>query len=473
MLTRRELLGVGAAAGAGLALSPRVRPVRASPGPAAFSVPLPLPPVLRPVRRGATTDFYELTTRRASVELLPGRRTAVWGYQGAFPGPTIEAVRGRRVVVRHRNRLPFAVNTHLHGAHVAAEHDGHPRDLIGPGEHRDYVFDNDQPAATLWYHDHTHHRTSRHLYMGLAGLYLLHDPAERALGLPSGPFDLPLILQDRSFTASGALRYQPDRFSVLGEVVLVNGRPQPFVAVGARRYRLRLVNASNSRAYRLRLSGGRPLTQIASDGGLLARPHRVTELILWPAERADVVVDFAGLAAGTQVVLENADAAGAAGRLLRFDVTGPAPDPSRVPERLAEIPSLRAALPAGAAAVVHTSRLGLDVVAQQWEINGRPFDSRRVDARVRRGRPEVWRLVNRDRMTHPMHFHNHPFQVLDRNGRPPPPRERGWKDTVAVGPRETVRIVVRFDRYLGRYVYHCHSLPHEDHAMMAQLEVVA
>ena len=332
MLTRREMIQMGALAGAALVL-PSERAVRAftadpGSGVAPFSVPLTVPSVLRPSRRTATTDFYDVDIREAMAELLPGRRTRIWGYDGLFPGPTIRARRGRRVVVRQHNRLRVPVNVHLHGGHVAALDDGHPMRLIRPGKFKDYHYPNLQPAATLWYHDHVHHFTSRNIYMGLAGLYLLADPREAALRLPSGPFDVPLVLQDRTFRSDGSLLFRPNHFSVVGNTLLVNGRPQPFFAVSARRYRLRFVNASNSRSYRLRLSSGQPLIQIASDGGLLRAPHPTREIELWPAERAEAIVDFSGQTPGSSVVLENAADGGSAGQVMRFDITGPAPDPA-------------------------------------------------------------------------------------------------------------------------------------------------
>ena len=471
MLTRREMLKMGMLAGGALVL-PSERAVRAFTGAgeaaiAPFSVPLRLPPVLRPVRRDSTTDYYDMTTRPAVAEILPGRQTPVWAYGGQFPGPTIRARSGRRVVLRQRNRLRIPITTHLHGGHVASADDGQPTRVILPGRFKDYHYPNLQPAATLWYHDHVHHLTSRNIYMGLAGLYLIADAQEARLGLPAGAYDLPLVIQDRSFTPTGSFAFRDDHFAVVGDTILVNGRPQPFTQVQARRYRLRFVNASHTRSYRLRLEPGEPLVQIASDDGLLAAPHPTAEIELWPAERAEAVVDFSRFPVGSSVVLKNAAGEQSTADVMRFDVVAAAgPDTSRVPSHLRTIPR------PPPAQVTRTILLGFDRPHTNWVINGKPFDPRRVDARPRRGVPEVWRIVNRTGMTHPFHFHNQHFRVLDRNGRQPPPGEAGFKDTVAVHPGETVRVLTRFDRYLGRYVYHCHTLPHEDHSMMAQLEVV-
>jgi FtsP/CotA-like multicopper oxidase with cupredoxin domain len=463
---------MAAVAGTELLCRPLERSVRALNGPAQaavppFSVPLHTPPVLQPVRRDATTDYYELAIREASVEILPGKLTRIWGYNAQFPGPTIHARSGRRTVVRQRNQLRVPISTHLHGSHVSPGNDGHPTDLVAPGATKDFHYPNLQGAASLWYHDHVHHFTSRNIYLGLAGLYLLHDGREARLRLPSGTFDVPLLIQDRSFTPSGALAFRDDHFNVVGNTILVNGRPQPYFQVMARKYRLRFYNASNTRNYRLRLDSGQRLVQIGSDGGLLPAPYTASEIELWPAERADTVVDFSRYPVGSSVVLKNAAAdTGLVADVMRFDIVGAAPDDSVVPSRLRPMP------PLPRARVTRTMLLGFEGESTNWVINGKRFDHRRIDARPRRGVAEVWRLANRTDQAHPMHLHNQQFRVLDRDGRRPPPGEAGFKDTVRVDPGETVSVLVLYQRYLGRYVFHCHSLPHEDHSMMGQLQVI-
>jgi FtsP/CotA-like multicopper oxidase with cupredoxin domain len=173
-----------------------------------FQVPLPIPRVLMPTHTDSTTDYYDIEQRQARVEIIPGRQTTIWGYEGTFPGPTIKARRGRTVVVRHANRLSTPTVVHLHGSVSPPDSDGFPMDHIMPGESRTYTYPNAQRAATLWYHDHAMDHTGRNIYMGLAGLYLIEDDEERALGLPDGDHDVPLLIQDRLFAPDGTFRYK-------------------------------------------------------------------------------------------------------------------------------------------------------------------------------------------------------------------------------------------------------------------------
>ena len=442
----------------GLAPSPPVVPFQA-----AFRIPS----VLNPTRADADTDYYEITMRPAEVEILPGRRTTIWGYNGEFPGPTIKARSGRRVVVRQRNELPDArPSVHLHGGHMESAFDGYPTDVIAPGTAKDYVYPNRQIAATLSYHDHQMDQSGRNVWMGLFGAYLIEDDVESGLNLPSGAYDVPVIIQDRTFNADGSLSYSPSMMGTTGDVILVNGVPHPRFQVANRRYRLRIFNASNARDYELALSSGQSFTQIATDGGLLPQAVPRPTIPLFPFERVEVVVDFSQVPVGSQVILQNQFEVGPAGQVMLFDVARQEADPSSVPaelrpfERLAE----------GAASVTRDFTLGMDMM--NWVINGQRFDPARVDAAPRLGSTEIWRFQNRSMMPHPVHVHLNMFQILDRNGAPPAAGESGWKDTVVVGPDETVRVIVRFTDYLGLYMVHCHNLEHEDGGMMAQFEVV-
>ena len=238
-----------------------------------FQQDLPRIPELVPVASSRMRDTYAMTVREGMAEVLPGFQTPIYGYDGVYPGPVIRAKKGREVVVRQTNGLPFETNVHLHGGYVPAEHDGHPMDVIPAGGHFDYKYPNDQDAATLWYHDHAHGRTSKTLYYGLVSMYLLEDELETELGLPQGEFDVPLVLADHAFNKDGSFRYAENvDIGFRGDTLLVNGAISPRMTVQRRKYRLRFLNASNARSYALRLCGGRPMTQIAGDGGLLARP---------------------------------------------------------------------------------------------------------------------------------------------------------------------------------------------------------
>lgn len=433
-----------------------------------FQVPLPIPPILAPVRTDATTDYYEISMREAQTSILPGLQTTVWGYNGMFPGPTIKARSGRQVVVRQLNNLPAGVSVHLHGGHVPGDMDGHPMDLIPSGGFKDYVYPNNQIAANLWYHDHAMDATAEHVYKGLAGFYLIGDGFEDSLPLPKDQYDVALAIQDRRFNADGSFNYVFDVNGVEGDTILVNGAVQPYFRVDTRRYRFRILNGSNARAYTLALSNGQPFIQIGHEGGLLPAPVIRTSITLQPAERADVVIDFGSLALDTQIVLNNTAGSGSTAQIMRFDVSNRVSDTSTVPSTLRPYTPLSASQAAVTRQFVFSRNMN---GTSPWVINGNLYDPNRVDASVRLGSTEIWELSNRSNMPHPVHIHDVMFQVLDRNGNPPPAHERGWKETVTINPMETVRVILQFTDYTGVYVFHCHILEHEDFAMMGQFQV--
>ncbi|MEU4571376.1 multicopper oxidase family protein [Nonomuraea sp. ATR24] len=517
-VTRRRLFGIGgtlglvAAAGlstsAALARRPAVTGAElrsAVPLPPPFRVPLPLPAVLKPVSTAGGVDRYAITQREVTAEILPGVRTPLWTYEGVFPGPTIESRRGRPVTVTHRNDLPVPTVVHLHGGRTPADSDGYPTDLVLPrewdhGGHamhdpravvseltREYTFPLDQRPTLLWYHDHRMDFTAPAIWRGLAGLHIVRDDAEDALGLPAGPRELPLMIADRAFTADGGLDYpsldptlrgrpgvrEEYLAGVLGDVILVNGAPWPVHEADAARYRLRLLNASNARHYELEAVTGDgrrlDLVQIGADQGLLAAPvtHRV--LPMAPAERHDVVVDFSGVPVGGLVRLVNRLGSGRTRDVMAFRVARRAADDSRIPRTLStDLPRWRRS---DAVRVRDLSfRAGRMHGRHGWLIGGLPFDPARTDVTARLGDVEIWRLVAD--VHHPVHLHLVGFQVLSRRGRPPLPHDAGLKDTVALRPGEGVEIITRFDGYRGRYLFHCHNAEHEDMAMMANLEIV-
>jgi spore coat protein A len=480
--TRREFMALGGSALlAGSAL--RNAAVRAEMISPRFQVSLPIPPVLDPVRVDATTDYYKLVHREADVEILPGRLTRVWGYDGRFPGPTIRARRGRTAVIRHTNQLRVPTVVHLHGGVTPPESDGFPTDHIMPGASRTYTYPNEGRAATLWYHDHVMDFTGRNVYMGLAGFYLLEDDDGISGRLPRGAYDIPLLIQDRLFDAEGAFVYDPFHgLAAKGGTMLVNGAPWPRLQVAARKYRFRILNGSNATPLRLALSTGQPLVQIATDGGFLAAPVASSSIPLAMAERVEVVVDFSSHRIGTQVVLQNLNRRDVAHEvsteIMRFDVVRGEEDDSALPETLVDVPAIPVAAAARTRRFVFAGRPRLHwPPATHWDINGKDFDAERPVADPRFGDVEIWEFENRQLLgflglVHPVHVHLVNFQVLERNGHPPLPHERGWKDTVAVGKGERVKVIARFDGYRGRYVLHCHNLEHEDHSMMARFDVV-
>ena len=514
--------------------------------PTPFADPLPLPATATSVAGtpgGVAT--YDIAMREIQQQLhLELPPTTVWGYgdgpSGAsYPGPTIEATTGNPITVNWINDLRdtsqlgdplrsahyLPVDTcphgaqdnaktvvHLHGGHVPSDVDGQPEATFLPGSQDTYVYPNNQDAATLWYHDHALGITRLNVYMGLAGFYLVRDPVENALGLPSGEFEIPLAIQDRSFNPDGSLEYPvfwQDMF--LGETMLVNGKVWPRHDVKQGKYRLRILNGCNTRTLTLQVCPGSnaspcpaPATfqLIGQEGGLLPAPLPLTEITLGPAERADVVVDFAPYAASSSVYLVNSAPApfpGAAGvgviaDVMRFDVQG-------VPGFLAPVPgALRPMEILNEANATQHRYLELvkgpgDACSPfAWEIvstdglNGAVLGSRWMDITEQPvlGDTEVWSFINRSGMMHPMHMHLVFFQILDRETFtevggtivpsgvkvPSAAHEMGWKDTVQVGPNEIVRVIARFEDYEGLFPYHCHILEHEDHEMMRQMRVL-
>ena len=280
-------------------------------GDAPFTRALRIPPVLVPSSSDAGTDSYRISIRSGLAQMKTGAQTAIVGFNGIAPGPTLVATRGKPVQVTQTNDWSENVTVHNHGHKVAATSDGHPTDYITPGASKVYTYPNDQRAGTYWYHDHTMDLTGPHVYQGLAGFYLITDPAEDALGLPSGAHDLPLLLQDKKFDSDNSLAYEPDHLlGFFGDSALVNGTVTPYLDVGTSKYRFRVLNGSNARPYFLKLqlrgnSTAQPFQVIASDGGLLAAPALRTSLPIAPAERYDIIVDFSKYPLGTKLDLVN------------------------------------------------------------------------------------------------------------------------------------------------------------------------
>ncbi len=516
--TRREFAKLGTMAGLGVGLplgtvSGSARrlvesALVSSPQVEKFDVRLPVPPVLEPDRTDETTDYYTITQREETAEILPGYETTIWGYDGRFPGPTIEARRGREVVIEQENELPVPVSTHLHGGVTPPESDGFPTDLVLPpdltvddlGDHvsgtiagvsrgsKVYRYPNEQRAATLWYHDHRMDFTGPQVYKGLAGFYIVRDERENELPLPDGDKEVPLMIADRTFTEGGELYYPSVDPSLMGDhgvlasttlgthggvsgdTILVNGAPWPRMDVTTTKYRFRILNVSNARTYELALdpspTSGDSFVQIGSDGGLLSKPISHDTVRVSPAERFDVVVDFSDYSVGSEVTLTNRLGDGRVSDVMRFDVVSDEPDESEVPKRLA--PDLAFPNPNAAAATRRFSFIA-GALGGMSTINGRGYDPERIDAKPRLGSTEVWEFSADP--AHPIHMHLVHFKVISRNGGPPGPYDAGWKDTIFLNGG-TARVVARFTPYRGKYVFHCHNLEHEDNMMMANFEVV-
>ena len=439
--------------------------------------------MLEPIRTDATTDYYEIVQREERAEILPGRHTVIWGYNGTFPGPTIKARRGRTVSVRQVNQLGTPTVVHLHGGVTPQESDGFPMDHVMPGEAREYVYPNAQRAATLWYHDHTMDRTGRNIYMGLAGLYLLEDDDERSLGLPEGPYDVPLLVQDRLFASDGSFRYNMvNHLGAKSGTMLANGAPWPRLDVSTRAYRFRIVNGSNATPLRLVLSSSDPMILIATDGGLLPTPIVCRQIPLAMAERVEVIIDFSRHSVGTDIVLQNLNTRGATGpissEIMQFHVGRVERAVRTIPARLAESDGLDRSATVRTRHFIFSVRPSFGPLpSPSWRINGQPFDPETPIASPRYGDHRDLALYEQKVARLPWHCASRSrasrhVQGTGAERGPPLAHETGWKDTVSVDRDEDVSVIAKFDGYRGRYLLHCHNLEHEDHSMMARFDVV-
>jgi spore coat protein A, manganese oxidase len=434
-----------------------------------------VPDILKPVHSDSSTDYYEITVKPAQASILPDRKTLIWSYNGTTPGPTIHQKCGRQSVVRFVNELNGPTVTHLHGMASLPQYDGYPNDLIPPNHYKDYIYPNTW-ASTFWYHDHAIHHTSRNVYAGLAGLYIVEDEFERSLNLPRGDYDVPLIIQDKKFTNDGQLVFSDKGTrGSYGDVILVNGVPWPKMEVANRKYRFRVLNAGASRTYLLSLSTGDDLIMIGTDAGLRHRPVLTKTLRIAMAERYGFIIDFSKYPIGTRIILRNLaqpvniDSDVRSQDVMCFDVVRRETDNSTIPEKLRDFE------PLDISSAVRERTFRFERSSGLWKINNKTWDCNAVDYQPELGHIEVWNLVNPGGgWVHPVHIHLLDWQLLSRNGMPPLNYEYGWKDTFYVGENQTVKVITKFDpdyACSGRYVMHCHNLSHEDHDMMTQFEV--
>ena len=503
-----------------------------------FADELPIIETLKPQKTSNGSTYYEVTMKECFHKLhrdLPPTR--LWGYNGLFPGPTIDVNQDENVYIKWMNDLPdkhflpvdhtihhsegghqepdVKTVVHLHGGATPPDSDGYPeawftRDFKEKGpyfEKEVYHYPNKQRGALLWYHDHAMAITRLNVYAGLAGMYIIRERKEKQLKLPAGEYDVPLMIMDRTLNDDGSLFYPsgPDNPSetlpnpsivpfLCGNTILVNGKAWPYMEVEPRTYRFRILNASNTRTFSLSLNNGGRFIQIGSDGGLLPRSVKTQSLSLAPAERYDVLIDFSAFD-GEHIILTNGTGCGGDvnpdtdANVMQFRVTKPlkGEDTSRKPKYLSAMPDMTSKR-------IHNIRtLKLTNTQDKY---GRPvltLNNKRwhdpVTEAPRLGSTEIWSIINPTRGTHPIHLHLVSFQVLDRRpfdlerynkfgdivytgpAVPPPPSEKGWKDTVQAHSGEVIRIAATFAPYSGRYVWHCHILEHEDYDMMRPMDV--
>jgi spore coat protein A len=464
-----------------------------------FDQPLRVPPTL-------TKSHLTIPVKESDVRVMPtGPKTLMWTFGGTYPGPTIERPAGHRTTVTFVNHLPRSigpVTVHLHGDHHASADDGQPDShLVSPGRQRTYTYpltDGGRPerAAFDFYHDHMMGLTARNVWNGLSGMFITSDAAERKLPLPSGKYDVPLDVADRSFDGANQLTepfhhrgdgydttqdafvgpYAAPGDATVGDHILVNGVWAPHLDVATHRYRFRILNGSDFQSYDFHLSNGRPFMQIGTGSGLLPHPVRRTDILLGPAQRADVVVDF-GKDYGKRITLQSIprtdNQPGGIGtpdaQIMQFRVDRRTEDGTAVPNNLEPLPKLSTS---PVPDKVWTFGLGGDINGTYWTVNGQPYDPKRVDAEIPLGSTQTWLLQNLSPITHYIHIHEEQWRTLSRDGLPPPAYEAGLQDTWRLDPGESVEVAAKFTDYTGVFMIHCHMLDHEDHGMMAQFAVV-
>ncbi len=491
---------------------------------------------LLPDFSGAPQDVHlRLTAAPATVQIADGVDTEVLRFDvevlegdprtvtpsGSYLGPTLHLQQGQRVRVTFVNELSQESIVHWHGLVVPEDQDGQPFYAVDPGERYEYDFTVINRPGTFWYHPHPHHHTGQQVYRGLAGLLIVHG--EEPVELPDGSRDIALVLQDRTIAFDGRLRYVEQRRDMMmgfvGDTLVTNGVVQHEQVVTRAPHRVRLLNGANARTQHLRLSTGDDLVVLSTDGCLLPQARTLPSLVLSPAQRADVWIDFSRFAPGTRIALESAEVwvtsmggmggmgggmgqggmGGGAGNGMdgmddasglnlehrvatTFVVADSAPEPGVAPTLLGGVVDIEPqdAVNTGAPKqFVLSTRQGTHWINdRQWEGHiASEFETARF------GTIELWEFVNRSPMLHPMHLHGEAFRVVERRWEDESAREAwdevagaivddGLNDTVLVWPGQRVTIAVRFDKHLGYFTYHCHILEHEDDGMMRNFRVV-
>lgn len=516
-ITRRGFVGTAGALAAGAVLG-RVTALRAQDRPA-----LPIPPELKPDADG----HLALSAQTGTRTFVAAGPTDTMGFNGDYLGPTLRLRRGSTARMEVTNALDQKITVHWHGLIIPGEQDGGPHQIIQPGGTWRPHLDVDQPAATLWYHPHVYPTTAELVIHGLAGMLIVDDDETDALPLPStwGVDDIPVVIQDRRFDANGAFFHCFNLAAVtvgyVGDTVLVNGAIDPVARTARGWLRLRILNGSNARSYRLRASDGRQLMVIGTDGGLLEAPVASTELVLHAGERYEVMVDardgkrfdVVALPLEGQPVM-HLPPFDKPLRILTLDPAG-ADGKGQLPDALATLPSLPQTLPevsqtlsmtmslddqgmaelmraglgkvmtAGGPAPAVVSSLDTVVVDENAlplgkrlaanGINGMPYSLEMKPFDVPQGEFVRWRFgEGSDKMVHPIHVHGCQFRILSELGKPPVPERAGWKDIVTLANAQAAEILVRFPKKAGPdspYVAHCHILEHEDSGMMTQFSV--
>lgn len=430
-------------------------------------------------------------TAQPTTANLKGSNIPVLGYQPhSLLGPSFKLNKGDTATILLQNNLSEQTNIHWHGLKIPPLMDGHPDQLVNAGGTFRYQFTINQRAGLSWYHPHPHENTGKQVFRGLAGLFIINDTEEAALNLPSGQQELPLVIQDKRISSNG-ITYSPSMEEVMagymGESIVVNGIYSPYTWVDTRFYRLRVLNGSNARVYNLVLSNNADMVIIGNDGGLLKNPYSVKEILIAPGERLDMLVNFSGTTVGSEIFLaskEFGNGGAAQGgqhfKIMKFKISRIVTDTFTVPATLSTLTTVPASSAAKTRifeisnAMEHHGYAMNEGRQMRHRINGKSFDSNRIDENVLANTNEIWVFDNsRGNEPHPMHLHGLFFQVLERSGggRNLIASESGWKDTVLVMPGEVVKVIVPFENNTGKFVFHCHNLEHEDDGMMLQYQL--
>ncbi|MDB1688214.1 multicopper oxidase family protein [Enterococcus casseliflavus] len=429
-----------------------------------------IPPVLKPSSEKEGKITYDIVARKGEFQIVDGEKTATLGYNGDFLGPVIRLRKGQKVTINTNNQLNSRTSFHWHGLKIPSNADGGPHQILEPGENKSISFEVTQEASTLWFHPHPEGETASQVYKGLAGLMYIDDENSKSLDVPSeyGVDDIPLIVQDKSFTSSNQINYESDYNSdgTKGEVLLTNGTINPYVEISTRWIRYRIVSGSNSRNFTFSLDNNKSFYQIATDGGFLNSPVKLTSLTLSPGERAEILIDTQSYEIGEITHLLADDSVALTMKIrdkkqnIEFSPSGKLNNINKIDEK--EIQKLARQV------------INLKGMSHMVNINSKKFDRDRIDLYKEKDTQEIWEVNNINTMMggmiHPFHIHGVQFQIVSRNGKKPSLNEIGWKDTVLVNPEEKVELLVKFD-HEGIFMYHCHILEHEEYGMMGQMEV--
>jgi FtsP/CotA-like multicopper oxidase with cupredoxin domain len=452
---------------------------------------LRLPPIIN------GTSPINLVAKRNTASIIKGKTSYVLGYGDSILAPIIKVNNGQNVSINFQNQLEEITNIHWHGLIIPENMDGHPRYLVQPNSTFNYQFSINQQAGTNWFHPHPHLKTGRQVFRGLAGMFIVNDSEEAALNLPSGEFELPVIIQDKRIYADGSINYSPEEMDVMsgyfGQYICVNGSWSAYHNVKTKVYRLRILNGSNARVYNLSFSNGIPFNIIGSDSGLLGSTQIIGNVILSPGERIDVLVDFSSLSVGAEFYLQSntfngGDSQGSESfKIMKFNVTEQVPETFSIPSSLVAFvpisPSLSIKTRTFDISNIHMAmpengnmNMGMNMdMSKMHNIGGKSFDMERIDETVSANTTEIWEFDNAaGEDLHPMHLHGVQFQVISRTGGRGVilPHEMGWKDTVLCMPGEKVKIIMTFPNNLGTFAFHCHNLEHEDSGMMLNFKIV-